>query len=200
MKKIVCFIFYFILLIHCASTNIANAEITGNPFFLKNNISNLNYKGKFLFDCIVEKDVKLNINEAAKLKYGKLYELKLDRIEGIPEERLRLGYFYVQPDKIYKIEPTEKNLDRLKAGGEAPNYSLIVCQDKEIKDTLSKNEPGFHSCLEINGHKREYRSYNNQVSTGYYESFTWEKDKGLISYRSGYGANKDFIELQLIDI
>lgn len=179
------------------ANNNANVEIVDNSCFFKSNISQMNYKGKFLFDDIVEQDVKLNINELANLKNGKLYELKLDSIEGVPNDRLSLGYFYVQKDKIYKIEPTEENLSKLKTSEELPDSSVIVCQDKEIKDTLDKDEPGFHHYLEVNGDKREYHSYNNQVSTGYYESFTWEKGKGLINYRSGYGAERDSIELQL---
>ena len=133
----------------------------------------------------------------ASLKDGKLYELKLDFIEGVPIERLCLGYFYVQKDKIYKIELTEENLNKVKKGEGLPDSSVIVCQDKELKDTLSKDEPGFHHYLEVDGDKREYHSYNNQVSTGYYESYTWDKGKGLINYRSGYGAERDSIELQL---
>lgn len=181
-----------------SSTNITNAGAVNNSFFFKNDDTKIIYKGKFLFDDIIEKDVKLNIDELANLKNGKLYELKLDTIEGVPSERLSLGYFYVQKDKIYKIEPTEKNLNMIKTSEELPDGSVIVCQDKEIKDKLGKDEPGFHNYLEVNGDRREYHSYNNQVSTGYYESFTWEKGKGLVNYRSGYGAERDSIELQLI--
>jgi hypothetical protein len=177
----------------------ANMEIVDNSCFFKSNISQMNYKGNFLFDEILEQDLELNINELANLKNGKLYELKLDPIEGVPNNRLSLGYFYVQKDKIYKIESTEENLSKLKTSEELPNDSVIVCQDKEIKNTIGKDEPGFHHYLEINGDKREYHSYNNHVSTGYYESFTWEKGKGLINYRSGYGAERDSIELQLIN-
>lgn len=181
------------------ANNNSNIEIVNNSCFFKSNISQMNYKGKFLFDDIVEQDVKLNINELASFKNGKLYELKLDSIEGVPNDRLSLGYFYVQKDKIYKIEPTEENLSKLKTSEELPDGSVIVCQDEEIKDTLGKDKPGFHHYLEINGDKREYHSYNNQVATGYYESLTWEKGKGLINYRSGYGAERDSIELQLIN-
>ncbi|WP_455718672.1 hypothetical protein [Anaerosporobacter sp.] len=177
----------------------SNIGITNNSCFFKSNISQLNYSGKFLYDDIIEKDVKLNINELANLKNGKLYELKLEPIESVPNDRLSLGYFYVQKDKIYKIEPTEENLNKLKTSEELPINSVVVCQDIEKKDTLRNDELGLHQYLRIIGDKREYHSYNNQVSTGYYESFTWEKGKGLINYRSGYGAERDSIELQLID-
>ncbi|GMQ58367.1 hypothetical protein AN1V17_27620 [Vallitalea sediminicola] len=179
-------------------TKITDKEIV-NPYFFTNNISEQNYKGKFLFDDIIEQDVTLNINELANLKYGKLYELKPDPIEGINDERLNLGYFYVQEDKIYKIEPTEQNLDMLKTNEELPEDSVIVCQDTQIEDSLDDNEQGFHHYLNVNNDEREYHSYNNQVSTGYYESFTWKKDIGLTNYRSGYGAENDSIELQLVE-
>lgn len=180
-------------------SNITDTETVDNSFFFRNNVSQLNYKANFLFNEAVEKDVNLHIKEVDNLKYGKLYELKIESIEDIPNDRLSLGYFYVQKDKIYKIEPTEENLSKLKTSEEAPNDSVIVCQDEGIKDTLSKDELGWHHYIEVNGDRREYHSYNNQVSTGYYESFTWVKNKGLINYRSGYGAEKDSIELQLIN-
>ena len=179
-------------------TKITDKEIV-NPYFFTNNISAQSYKGKFLFDDIIEQDLTLNIYELANFKNGKLYELKLDSIEGINAERLNLGYFYVQEDTIYKIAPTEQNLDMLKANEELPEDSIIVCQDTEIEDSLDENEQGFHHYLDINGNEREYHSYNNQVSTGYYESFTWKKDIGLTNYRSGYGAENDSIELQSVE-
>ncbi|ADQ47062.1 hypothetical protein Calkro_2226 [Caldicellulosiruptor kronotskyensis 2002] len=174
-----------------------NTEKIKNPFFFNESIQRIEYKGKFLFDDLIEKNVKLNIVKKASLKYGELYELKLEPIEGIPLERLSLGYFYVQKDKIYKIVPTKENLSKLKTKDELPSDSVIVCQEKELKDPLSRDRLGFHHYIVVNGDKREYHSFNNQIETGYYESFTWEKDKGLIYYRSGYGAEKDAIELKL---
>lgn len=200
MKKALVIIFAIVLIVisFIIANNISNDK-NESSYFFTNNISEQNYKGKFLFDDIIEQDVTLNINELANLKYGKLYELKLDPIEGINDERLNLGYFYVQGDKIYKIEPTEQNLDMLKTNEELPKDTVIVCQDTQIEDSLDDNEQGFHHYLDVNGDKREYHSYNNQVSTGYYESFTWKKDIGLTNYRSGYGAENDSIELQLVE-
>jgi hypothetical protein len=177
--------------------NNTDKENIDNAFFFEDNVSELNYSGEFLFSEPVEKDVKLQIIKLAYVKNGVLYELKLDSIDGVPKERLSLGGFYVQKDKIYRIEPTEENLNKLKSHKEIPNDSVIVCQDEEIKDTLGNDEPGWHHYLKVDGDKREYHSYNNSVGTGYYESFIWEKDKGLINYRSGYGAERDSIEIQL---
>lgn len=175
-----------------------DADSINNLFFFKNNVSELNYKGKFLFNDIAEKEVKLHINKLANLKYGNLFELKIEYVEDVPVERLILEYFYVQNDIIYKIEPSQENLDKLKLGKEITDDSEIVCQDREIKDSLGVDELGWHRYLKVDGDRREYHAYNNKVSTGYYESFIWEKNKGLINYRSGYGAERDSIELQLI--
>ncbi len=180
-----------------SSANITSTGAVSNLFFSKNKDVKLKYKGSFLFDDIIEQDVELNINELAILKDGELYELKLDSIDGVPYDRLSLGYFYVQKDKIYKLETNKENFSKLRTSAELLIGSVVVCQDREIKDTLDKEKHGFHHYIEVNGDKREYHSYNDQVSTGYYESFTWEKGKGLVSYRSGYGAERDSIELQL---
>ncbi|EGO62442.1 hypothetical protein [Acetonema longum] len=179
-------------------TNTTDVGTIGNIFFFNKN-SKLQYKGTFLFDDIIKKDVKLNIKELADLRYGKLYELKIDSIEGVRNERLNLGYFYVQKDKIYRIGPTKENFSKLKTSEELPEGSVIVCQDKEIKDALNRDQAGSHHYLEVNGNRREYHSLNNKVTTGYYESFTWEKGKGLTNYRSGFGAERDSITLQLIN-
>ncbi|WP_081756810.1 DUF4163 domain-containing protein [Gorillibacterium massiliense] len=181
-----------------ASNNVKE-ETAANSFFFNRNISQIRYKAKFLFDDMVERDVVLKIKAINTLKDGILYELKLNPIEGVPDERLNLGYFYVQQDRIYKMDPTKDNLAKLKESEELPNGSAIVCQDKEKKDGLSENELGWHHYIDVKGDRREYHSYNNEVSTGFYESFTWEKGKGLIDYSSGYGAERDAIELLVND-
>jgi len=172
-----------------------NGQSVNNPFF-KTDVEQLNYKGQFIFDDIVEKDVKLNIKEVSKLEDGIVYELRMDEIMEVPEERLSLGYFYVQKDKIYKIEPTEENLGKIKDNGQLPEDGVIVCQDDEISDGLGE-EKGFHRYLEVKGNVREYHSYDNLVESGYFETIVWEKGKGMISYRSGFGAGRDLIELNL---
>lgn len=176
-----------------SSNNTQNTAVPkDNLYFFNKNTSRLDYSGAFLFDDIIKKNIALNIKEIDTLKYGDLYELKLDPVEGISDERLTLGYFYVQKDKIYKIAPIEVNLKKLKSG-ELPEGSEIVCQDQEIKDSLDIDQPGWHQSLSVKEDIREYHAYNDQVETGYYESFIWEKNKGLISYESGFGAGEEII-------
>lgn len=168
-------------------------------YFFSDDRSEYVYHGSFLFNDIVEQDVRLNIDPIAQFNDGMAYALKLEPVEGVPEERLCLGYFYVEGDRIYRFEPTEENLVILQKGKELPQNGMIICQGKEIEDPLGEDEPGYHAYLEAQGNVRVYHSYNSQVNSGYYESYTWEKGKGLTAYRSGFGAERDAIELKLIE-
>lgn len=168
-----------------------------NPFFFAEEPKELLYKGKFLFNDMVEKDVKLQISNIGNMKYGIVYELKIEPVEDIPAERQSLGYFYVQDERIYKIQPSPENLEMLKSGAGIPEDSVIVCQDEATEDSLGEDKPGWHHYLAVDGNRREYHAYNNQVSTGYFEMMIWERDKGLVYYRSGYGAERELVEIQL---
>lgn len=168
-----------------------------NDFFFKGEVAQESYKGKFFFGTMEEKKVKLDIIKVAVIKYGTLYRLKLEETEGVPNDRLILGYFYVQQDKIYKINPTQENLEELKVRGEVPEGSVLVCQQEQAKDILGEKEKGLHQYITAEGDKREYHSYNNQTETGYYEELIWERNKGLVGYKSGYGAEKEAMELQI---
>jgi hypothetical protein len=160
-------------------------------------VVSLPYKGKFTTDTLIEKEVTLHVIKKATLKYGNVYELRLDSIENFPADRLSLGYFYVRNDKIYKWSDPEKSLSDLNVNGDDFKEDDIVCQNSAKKDNYKEDEPAWHQYIETDGNKRIYHAYNSQVATGYYESFTWEKYKGLQSYRSGYGAERDGIELEL---
>lgn len=170
-----------------------------NSYFYKDSSQPIMYQGSLGFgDEFVERTVTLGVNYMEQLKDGNLYELKLDYAEEIPEDRGTIGYFYVQEDKIYKINATEDSLNQFRESGELPSDSVIVCQEEGYEDSLGELEKGDHQYLEVDGDKRVYHSYNNQVESGYYETFTWELGKGLINYRSGYGAESDSIELNII--
>lgn len=166
-------------------------EVTDSFFFGKD-ISEVKYSLKDR----TNRDITLHINEI-DFKLDKMYELKLDEIDDIPDDRLTLGYFYVQEDKIYKIDTYY--FDKQKTIAELLLDSAVVCQENELEDDLDEDEKGWHQYIKIDGSIREYHAWNNLVETGYYEAFTWEKGKGLVYYRSGFGAERDGIELTLIN-
>lgn len=171
-------------------------ETTGSSFFFDQTITVATYAGKFLFhEQPIEETVSVTIDEIADLSYGKWYEIRLSAVEDVPVERLKLGYFYSDHDKIYRLPSTAENLDAIMASNDVLSDSIIVCQEKDLPDQLSEDEVGWHHSIVIEGDKCAYHTYNNSVETGFYETFVWEKNKGLISYKSGFGADRDVIEL-----
>jgi len=166
--------------------------------YFQNDVLSMKYEGQFVFQDVYKKEVRINMKILENLKNGRIYELYLDPIQGVPAERLSIGYFYELRDTIYKIKLTEENLNMIKSSGNLPEDSIIVCQNEEIPDALGEDERGFHQYIEVNGDEIEYHSYNNLVETGYYESFTWKKGVGLVFYQTGYGAESESIKLKLI--
>ena len=111
-----------------------------------------------------------------------------------------LGYFFVQEDRIYKITTGDTDIidiNEFKTKDDIIANSDIVCQDEEINKP--REGKGWDYSVFIDGKKRTYSGYNNAVETGYYEQFTWEYDKGLVAYRSGWGAESRPIELKIIN-
>lgn len=208
MKKLVfCLVIIACLLSSCTNKERGRSNLTlskennvSNDFFSKSKIESLKFKGRFSFidEGVIERIVKLHVEEIAKMESGTVYELKVEPVDNVPKERLVLGYFYVEREKIYKILPTKEHKNSLKKKV-LPEESTIVCQEKEIVDSLSKKQKGEHEYLSVNGEQREYHLYNDKVTTGYFESYIWKRNVGLLFYNSGYGAERDLVELKLLE-
>ena len=170
-----------------------------NSFFIENRFKLSKFKGRFSSEDegVIKKDVYIEVEKIAELKLGVIYKLKIQPIKDVPEERLLLGTFYVQKDKIYKIEYTKENIDIMRKQEKIPTGSNIVCQEEEIKDDMKQKPKGVHQYLLVQGDLREYHSYNDKVESGYFETYIWERDIGLKYYKSGYGAEKNLVELEL---
>lgn len=180
--------------------NIASTR-SSNSFFDESNFKSLKYKGTFSNEDgrLIEKEVYIQVEKITDLKEGVLYKLEIEQIDGIPKDRLILGMFYVQNNRIYRIAYTRENIDTLIRGQNILLGSSIICQEKGIKDRLNQEQKGVHQYLLVQGDIREYHSYNNQVESGYYETYIWERNIGLKYYKSGYGAEKDLVELECIN-
>lgn len=143
---------------------------------------------------------ELTVTEVRNFEGGSLYELKFgDDGEGTDicgASMTYLGLFFVQGDKIYFIR--EENIkEELISTEIITELGTLVCQEEERADALDAGEPGWHEAITADGSRREYRGYNTLTETGYYERFVWEQGKGLVEYRSGYGAARDAVELYL---
>lgn len=187
-----------------------------NPYFAAKAEDEIDFKGVAWFDSfgdvpIPKYKTKIHFIEIAKLKNGVLYQLKVDQMSDyeIPEERLSLGYFYVQEDKIIRIWEDEdyeaegnvwtisqEALKDLEDNDRIPQYSTVVCQEDEIKDVLDEDELGWHQYLRDDGERRYYGGwYQHPQHSGYWETFIWEKGTGLVYYQSGYRDGVNYIEL-----
>lgn len=182
------------------------------------------FNGEVWFDefgdvSALDYETKVNFVEVAKLKKGILYQLKIDQMSDfkIPKERLSLGYFYVQKDKIMRIWEdkghdaqgnvwtlSKKTLNRIIENGEIPKHSAIVCQEKGYEDTLKNDKIGWHQYLKIEDESKERIRYGGWYQyphhSGYWETFIWEKENGLIYYKSGYRDGIDYIILKKKDV
>lgn len=73
----------------------------------------------------------------------------------------------------------------------------VVCQFEEMSE---ENEDGIKSISLLTDNKVRYTRYNKKANgdTGFYEWFTWEQDKGLVEYGSGFGAGGEILYLTQI--
>lgn len=172
-----------------------------NKFFNEKEIELAKYNGVFsdMDGSLLEKDVYIKVQEIGYLEEGKVYKLEIEKIQGVSEKRLILGMFYVQNDKIYKIDYTQENEDIVLKENKFPITGVSVCQNEEIQDNLKQEQKGFHQYLQVQEDERKYCSYNNQIESGYFETYIWKKNVGLKYYKSGYGAERDLVELKLIE-
>ena len=159
-----------------------------------------------MFNDIIEQPFYLNIIYLQNFKNGLLFVLLLDKPEvddpwdQIPSGRENLGYFYVTRDKIYKLsdyEPfsdkkTAEVIDSISKDESAfLGQCQLVCQDKATQAAADKE--GWYEYIEVEGDKRRFRNYNDGGGTTWYERIVWQKGKGLIYYRSGYGSGREEI-------
>ena len=191
--------------VNAASIELPSAPFASSPtqciddmsesFFFPKTINSIKYNGYVSSNGdYVSVSVMLHINREEKLE--NLYELILDKIEGLPDSRLNLGYFYVDNKTIYRLNnplDEDSNIDQ--------EYILlnsdIVCCENLIEDEFGNEDKGFHHSMEIFDEKCVSHFYNTQVETGFYETFIWELGKGLVEYKSGFGAERDSIHIKV---
>ena len=161
----------------------------------------------------VTEEVTVNFSKVKGYGEGILYAMTLEEMseKQFPDyvlERLPV-YLYVKEDKIYRIflavlsEEDAKEIE-----GEAQLFSderigtMVVCQEQEKEETVEESERGeIHTILrERDICKSNFANVNEYGNrTGYWESFSWEKDTGLVGYRSGYREGADLIEISRCD-
>ena len=208
-KRLILICFIIIIFTSCSKEYVPNeqnepANYSDNTynqnqsFFFPDTKEGISYNATFsIGEGFIDEIIQCQVISIGNYVKGELFEIKFDNINDDLDSRLNLGYFYVEDDAIYKIEKTEENIKILKEENKLPTDNILVCKNDSVKDVLSENEKGQHHYITANGNTIEFHSYNNQTETGYYENMSWEKNKGMIFYKSGYGAGRDSIELNI---
>lgn len=168
-----------------------------NLYFFEPETELVSYRVNYSFNSCFSGTADLLITKVRDLEYGEIYELKIadDGLLGennaYAKDRFHLGYFYVMPTQIYRMN--DEKVAIMGTEEEIMTIGTIVCAMWESED--NPEEKGWHEYITLEENRCEYYSYNNLTETGFYESFIWEKGKGLVEYRSGFGAGQDFIRL-----
>lgn len=170
-----------------------------NPFFFPDGAGSYVYQPEFLlFDenggQISYDEAELKVARVKRAAQGILYRYEIccegEFYHG--EDSFEIGYFYVNRDKIIRLTEEEAALKRT-SEEDFLQEGTIVCQESDKPDALEAEEKGWHEYIVIEQDRCEYHSWNSLVETGFYETFIWERGKGLVSYRQGYGAGRDYI-------
>lgn len=182
------------------------SKINNSNFFFEDitNVTVYSVKHSFFSDVIPD-EMLLQINMVSQYEDGKLYQIKCDFDENFPGryelgfDRFSLGYFYILDNSatIYRIREEDMTNEVMDSEEKIMSAGTVVCQEKEKKDILGEGENGWHEWIVVDNDRREYHSYNDLTGTGFYEQFIWERGYGLIYYTSGFGADKDMIEMTL---
>lgn len=124
----------------------------------------------------VEKPCVVLVKEKEKNKFEVIVRCDFNK----EYDNIHLGTFIVSQNEIIK---------------EVDGGQEIVWAKKEVSDKLPEDEKGSHNSIKIEGKEVKYTYYNNRVETGYYERITFTKEKELQEFVSGFGAERDLIQL-----
>jgi len=190
----------------------ANLEITGenglsgveesvdktiiNEYFY-NSRDVILYDGYFEFIDVFKQDVTITYNLVVKADLFEIYQVAIEDVENVPQDRLLLGYFCVYSDTIYRFYTLE-DAEVFMETGKITDNTTILFKTTAIEDTLGKEDKGLHQYIEVNDDVVEYHAYNNLIETGFYETYIWKQGYGLIFYQSGFGAGRESVVLELI--
>lgn len=131
-------------------------------------------------DGKVSKPCVVLVKEKAKNKYDVIIRCDFNK----EYDNIHLGTFTVSENEIIK---------------EVDGHQEIVWAKNEVSDKLLVDQKGSHNSIKIEGKEVKYSYYNNQVETGYYERITFTKEKKLEEFVSGFGAERDLIQLEGIE-
>lgn len=197
-----------------------NGEAVGyiNPYFYSTKVCYMTAELQYIdFETVKTIDGELELQWLKEYDDGNLYKLTVEPVDNITdylgEERLNI-YFYVTPDKIYRLWSYDVHddehiefynndtllMETLNTDEKLLENAELVCCMEDIPDELEAAETGKHVTIVQNGEQITY----NRVDIGesgnreFYESFVWEQGNGLVEYKSGYRVEADILYIENI--
>ncbi|RKM55114.1 hypothetical protein D6853_10270 [Butyrivibrio sp. X503] len=140
------------------------------------------------------KSIPVSINKLTTYKNGDVYNIAI-HYEDVPgryywgiTDRYDLGTFYVTENTIYMLEGCEDI-----PGEEFISSGTVVCSDEDTQQNIEGDE----IVITHDGDDCVFTKRNTLIESGFYCIYRWAKGKGLVYYKSGYGAEGDPIEIEL---
>lgn len=143
------------------------------------------------------RDDYVTFTAIAEFDRGAVYEMGLK--EEIWMERFPI-FLYVTDDEIYRLwyGYTREGIQNLESDTELLQIGYtIVSRNKDLED-WNEEAQGDHHYVTHDGKLCKSHFYESNPAgdtTGYWETFYWEQGKGLVYYRSGYAALREFVEI-----
>ncbi|MGN0280454.1 MAG: hypothetical protein ACI4C4_13970 [Lachnospiraceae bacterium] len=173
-----------------------------NPYFYNQNYTILKAEYYEHWGDLSNETVDMQISFVKPYEQGNVYKFTIDLLPDLfpsyfSGENMNI-YFYVTEDKIYRLRPyvqpqpngetyyfyddDELLTQMLNTDEKVMNNGEIVCQEEETDEE--------YSSIKVNGNQITYSRHETKPNgeDGYKEIFVWEKGKGLLEYRVGFGS------------
>lgn len=172
-----------------------------NPYFYNQNQTVLEAEYYEHWGNLSNETVDMQISFVKSYEQGNVYKFTIDLLPDLFPSYFRGEnmniYLYVTEDKIYRLRPyvqpqpngetyyfyddDELLIQMLDTDEKVMNNGEIVCQEEETDEE--------YSSIKVNGNQITYSRHETKPNgeNGYKEIFVWEKGKGLIEYKVGFG-------------
>lgn len=190
----------------------------GNPYFYDRENTELNAVLTYYDDdSVVNREGSLTVHPVKKYEDGEVYKLSVADERKIRDflgdDRLNI-YFYVTDDKIYRLwsyvcqdekvirfyNDDELFVKYLDTDEKLINNGELVCCTENMDDELTEETGKIDVVMTRQNDRVTYSrtELREDGSLHYYESFVWEKGKGLVECMSGFGEMSDILYMENI--
>jgi hypothetical protein len=158
-------------------------------------VSQTDYRVIYFFEEEIE-SIPVSITKVSSSDDGDVYSYDIVYDDqsfeyDMERDRFNIGTFLFKDDEIYVSTSLNYESDEQ----DYLDSSVLVYSDEDYTDEVE----GYDVKLHNDGNLCKFTLSNNRVESGYYMEYIFNSDKELVYFRSGYGAERDPIEITLFD-